>query len=55
MEVIKSIDFNKMDIDCFIIENNFNTTHVQNFLSNKGYKLWRKIHWDDVLIKISKD
>jgi FkbM family methyltransferase len=51
MQVLNSIDFNKMDIKCFLIENNYGLDKETEFLVNKGYKLSGNIQWDAVFIK----
>ena len=51
MAVVKSIDFDKVNIKCFLIENNFQDKNVENFLITKGYKLYCKIQFDDVYVK----
>jgi FkbM family methyltransferase len=38
LEVLKSIDFSKVKINYFVIENNFGTNDVENFLIAKNYK-----------------
>lgn len=49
--IIKSIDFEKTNIKIFAIENNYQTTEIQEFLETKGYYLHCKIQWDDIFIK----
>jgi len=47
-DIISSLDFNSIDIDIFLIENNYNENDVSNFLSSVGYKKITKIDIDDV-------
>jgi FkbM family methyltransferase len=51
MQVLESIDFNKTNITCFLIENNYGLDKETNFLISKGYKLIGNIQWDAVFIK----
>ena len=37
LDVIKSIDFNKIQVSMFVIENNFKTTEMEDYLSPLGY------------------
>jgi FkbM family methyltransferase len=49
--VIKSIDFDKVNIKIFSIENNYGDTTIKKYLEGKGYFLYKKIQWDDIFIK----
>ena len=49
-EVIKSIDFSKVSIDCFTIENNYGIEEIISFLEGKGYIHWKTIQWDEVFV-----
>jgi FkbM family methyltransferase len=51
MQVLNSIDFNKMNIKCLLIENNYGLDKETEFLVNKGYKLLGNIQWDSVFVK----
>lgn len=53
LSVVKSIDFDKTNIECFLIENNYQDRSVEDFLATKGYKLYKKLDYDDVFIKDS--
>jgi FkbM family methyltransferase len=46
--ILKSIDFNEINIDFIIIENNYNGNEIKNFLAKKGYKLVKKIGGDEI-------
>lgn len=52
LEILKSIDFDRFDIDIIDAENNFingkQDTQVQEFLLSKGFILIKKIEWDDI-------
>lgn len=37
LDVVKSIDFEKIKVNLFVIENNFGTTEVEDYLANFGY------------------
>ena len=51
MQVLESIDFDKMNITCFLIENNYGLQKETEFLNSKGYRLHNNIQWDSVFIK----
>jgi len=50
-QVLNSINFDKVDIDVFLIENNYGLNKEIEFLSNKGYKLPGNIQWDSIFVK----
>lgn len=50
-QVLNSINFDKVDIDVFLIENNYGLNKEIDFLSNKGYKLLGNIQWDSIFVK----
>ena len=49
-EVIKSIDFTKVYIKCFTIENNYGIEKISDFLKSKGYVHWKTVEWDEVFV-----
>ena len=49
--IIKTIDFNRFNIDVFIIENNNNTEFTKNHMENNGYYLVTKIMNDEIYKK----
>lgn len=51
LQVLNSINFDKVDIDVFMIENNYGLEKETEFLLSKGYKLLGNIQWDSVFIK----
>jgi FkbM family methyltransferase len=51
MQVLESIDFEKVNIYCFLIENNYGLEKETNFLNSKGYTHTGNIQWDSVFIK----
>jgi len=51
MNVLDSIDFDKTNISCFLIENNYGLDKETKFLIGKGYKFIGNIEWDSVFIK----
>lgn len=51
LQVLNSINFDKVDISVFMIENNYGLEKETEFLSSKGYKLLGNIEWDSVFIK----
>lgn len=52
--VLKSIDFDKVKINCFTIENNYHDSKVRDLLFKNGYMLMFRIGDDDVFIKKEK-
>ena len=51
LQVLNSINFDKVDINVFMIENNYGLEKETEFLSSNGYKLLGNIQWDSVFIK----
>jgi FkbM family methyltransferase len=51
-KILQSINFDKTNIKIFSIENNYNDIEIVNFLLEKGYKLYTKLQWDDIFIKL---
>lgn len=51
MQVLESIDYDKTDVFCILIENNYGLDKEIKFLQEKGYTLLGNIEWDLVLIK----
>ena len=51
MQVLESIDFDKSEIKCFLIENNYGLKKETNFLNLKGYTHVGNIQWDSVFVK----
>lgn len=51
--VLNSINFEKVNIDVFLIENNYGLDKEISFLNSKGYKLLGNIQWDSVFVKNS--
>jgi FkbM family methyltransferase len=51
LEVIKSINFDKVNIKCFMLENNYGLEEETAFLTEKGYTLAGNIQWDSVFVK----
>lgn len=49
--IVKSIDFNKITIDVFSIENNYKENGIEEFLISKGYELYHKIGPDDIYLR----
>jgi FkbM family methyltransferase len=49
--VLNSINFDRVDVDVFLIENNYGLGKETEFLISKGYKLLGNIEWDSVFVK----
>ncbi|MDQ2719746.1 MAG: FkbM family methyltransferase [Bacteroidota bacterium] len=54
INVLNSIDFSKVKIKVFTIENNYRTKTIRNFLSAKGYNLISRLGADEVYEHQSK-
>jgi FkbM family methyltransferase len=50
LDVLKSINFNKITIDCFVIENNHSNNEIADFMNNIGYKKVATISGDEFYI-----
>jgi len=48
MSVLRSIDFDKVKISVFSIENNYNTNDIRKFMRSKGYSLVVKLECDEI-------
>lgn len=49
-DIIKSFDFNLLDIKALVIENNFSNKNIENYLEGYGFELIYKLQCDDVYI-----
>lgn len=54
MYILKTIDFDAFDIDILLIENNYQTEEMNQFMISKGYKRIKKIGHDEVYRKKDK-
>jgi len=52
LSILKTIDFNKFNIDYFTIENNNYDNKIKNFMRSKGYKLIEILGCDELYKKI---
>lgn len=48
LSILKSIDFEKVTIDVFTVENVYDTDEILNFMKSKNYKLISRLGGDDV-------
>ena len=55
LDVLKGIDFNKYNIKLLVIENNFNESFCENYLSQFGYKKINRIAVNDFFVKYEVD
>ena len=55
LKVLRSIDYDKTYIHCLTVEDNYGSKEERNFLLKKGYRLWKKISWDNVFIHHSNE
>lgn len=51
LQVIQGINFNKVTIDVIDVENNYNETHVKQYLEQHGYRLHHKLNIDDIYVR----
>jgi FkbM family methyltransferase len=51
MQVLESIDFDKTNIECILLENNYGIEKETLFLESKGFKAATNIQWDVIFIK----
>jgi len=51
MAVLRSVDYDKVYIRAFLVENNYGIEREEAFLADKGYRLWGKIQWDNVYVR----
>jgi FkbM family methyltransferase len=51
LDILRSIDFDKIDILVFAIENNYNTDDIYLFLRDKGYEKVAKVGADEIFRK----
>ncbi len=54
LEILKSIDFSRFDIDVITVENNYDDPEFKSFLTSKGYELVKKLGSDEVYKKKDK-
>lgn len=52
LDILKSINFDAIDIEVIIVENNFNSHKTRDFLDCKGYQFLTKIKSDEIYRKI---
>lgn len=50
IDIIKSIDFEKIFIKVLVVENNYNDTDLANLLKSKNFNLITTLHTDEVYI-----
>jgi FkbM family methyltransferase len=51
LDILKSIDYDKYDIDIIMVENNYNNPQFKTFLTKKGYKFIRNLGCDEIYKK----
>ncbi len=51
LEILKSIDFSRFTFDVITVENNYNENHIQEFLTNCGYRFVTHLVVDDVYVR----
>jgi len=48
LKILKTIDFDGFDFDIFLVENNYETEEMNDFMTSKGFKRIKKIGHDEV-------
>lgn len=51
LDILKAIDFDKVDIDVIDVENNYNSEEFKVFLHEKGYIFLTRLHADEIYLK----
>jgi FkbM family methyltransferase len=51
LDVLKTIDFDKITIKAFAIENNYPSNEIKKFMTSKGYELFEVLECDEIYIK----
>lgn len=51
LAVLQSIDFGAVDVECFVIENNYSENTIAEFMNSKGYKLHATLKVDQVFVR----
>jgi FkbM family methyltransferase len=54
LDILESIDYEKIKINVILAENNYNDSRLASFLETKGYELAGRISIDDVFVKVKK-
>jgi len=49
-EIIKSLDFSKIEISVILVENQYDNQNIRDFLLNKNYIYMGKLHVDDLFV-----
>lgn len=52
LKILEAIDFDKINISFFSIENNTGKSHIKKFLKTKGYKIIKLLGCDEIYQKI---
>jgi FkbM family methyltransferase len=53
-KILKTIDFDRFNIQVMTIENNYNDVAQTNYIIGKGYKLMGTLEADEIFVKIKK-
>jgi len=53
-KILKTIDFDRFNIQVMTIENNYNDVAQTNYIISKGYKLMGTLEADEIFVKIKK-
>lgn len=54
LDILKSIDFSKIFVTLFVVENNFGTTEIEDYLKPFGYSKYLSYEGNDFIIHNSK-
>lgn len=54
LKILQTINFNEFDFDIFLVENNYQTDEMNQFMTSNGFKRIKKIGHDEVYRNTSK-
>lgn len=53
-DILSSIDFDRFYIKVIVVENKYHDVSIKNHLINKGYKMVKRLHRDEVYVRETK-
>ncbi|MCL5290548.1 MAG: FkbM family methyltransferase [Bacillota bacterium] len=51
LTVLQSVDWEKVDIKCLVVENSYQDRAIRDYLETKKYKLIERLEWDDIYLR----
>lgn len=49
-DIVSSMDFRTLEVECIVIENNYKDTRIRDFLAQYDFLLFHKLDFDDVYV-----